>query len=242
MKQWMRSWLAAVLFFLLIFLPDAAPARADSSLPAGFYSGWVSFSARKDETFSPSIPDESEDFFEIATYQGRGQVMVTINNAGQGVVSLVLPMATYMLSYAKISAQGGSCTTSASIGAKSNYVHLKDAPAAMGATFQSPYNQSAALYFTYEHQATFGDLGGCQNTGPVGLNAMKLRVPTDLSVVSTIQFQVNYQSDADMGGRCSLPGWARTYPYQGGQDTYTMQQCNWRAFKNSPANPKQGWK
>lgn len=242
MKRLLRPWLTAILLLLLIFLPNPGPARADTSLPAGFYNGWVSFSARKDETFNPTIPDETEDFFEIATYTGRGQLMVTINDAGLGGVSLVLPMTTHMLSYANVSAQGGSCTTSASIGAKSNYVHLKGAPAAMGATFQSPFNPAAANYFTYEHQASFGDLGGCQNTGQAGLNAMKLRVPVDLSVVNTIQFQVNYQTDADIGGSCSLPAWVRSYPYEGGKDTYTMQQCNWRAFKNSPANPKQGWK
>ena len=240
MKRLIRSWLAAILMLLLIFLPNPSPARADSSLPAGFYNGWVSFSARKDETFNPTLQDETENFFEIGTYNARGQLMVTVNNAGLGGVSLVLPMTNHMLSYADITAKGVDCTISASIGAKSNYVHLKSAPADMGTTFQSPYNPMAALYFNYENQAAFGSMPGCQNQSQVG--AMKLRVPTDLSVVSAIQFQVNYQTGSDIGGSCSIPGWVRTYSYQGGKDTYTMQQCNWRAFKTNPANPKQGWK
>jgi hypothetical protein len=242
MEQWMRSWLAAVLFFLLIFSPNATPARADSSLPAGYYIGWVSFSARKDLTFNPKIPDETEDAFQIGTFAGRGQLMVTIDDAGQGGVSLVLPMTTHMTTYANVTAKGGSCTSSATIEANSRYVHLKDAPAAMGTTFQSPYKPMAAFFFTLEHQASFGSIGGCENSGQAQLTSVKLAVPIDLSVVSAIQFQVKYQSDADMGGSCSLPGWVRTYPYEGGKDTYTMQQCNWRAFKNSQTNPKQGWK
>ena len=85
-------------------------------------------------------------------------------------------------------------------------------------------------------------MNGCETTTAQAVNALKLAVPSDLSVVSAMQFKVNYQSGADIGGTCSIPGWVRTYSYKDGKDTYTMPQCNWRAFKTNTSNSKQGWK
>ena len=246
MKLLMRSLLAAVLLLLLILLPNPVPAKAGPSMAPGFYSGWVSFSARTDETDNPPRQDARVEQFEIQRIEGRGQLMVKINDAGAGGASIVLPTATNMLFYTNIVGQGDiagyTCTMSASVRAKSNYVHLRGAPAAMGDTFQTPFNPTAGLYFTSEHQASFGNLGGCTNFSEATPGGMKMRINDEQSVITAIQFQVKYQTDTDMGGTCSFPGWLSTTPVEGGQVTFTLPQCNWRVFKNSQTNPQPGWK
>ena len=244
MKRCSCFLLATVLLLIALFLSNPPPARASSSLSPGFYTGLVYFSARKDIIYNPTLQGGTGEGSEVEKVVGRGQLMVKINDAGAGGVSIVLPTTTRMDFHDKVTVDtGGYCTTDAWLDANANFVHLRGDPAAMGDIFQFPVNLTTGLHYTDEAGFAYGEnMPTCPQSYQGALDSMKPRMKIDLSVVTALQLNVRYHSGIDMGGDCTLPGWIQTVTYQGGKNVYTVGECYWWAVKSTPGSPQKGWK
>ena len=240
--------LLVALLCLMFFLPQPAPARASSNISPGFYDGWVHYLARIDFQghYSPTGGGSDYQSWDFE-FEGRGHLMVKINDAGAGGASIVLPTVgseTYMDDWD--SGNGSSCTTNESTWASSNYVHLRGAPAAMGDTFQVPFKPAAALIFTDQaHTSSVtGEYGGCEHTAVEVMDGEKVNIKNDLAQISAIQFQTTYHSDTQMGGTCSIPGWVKKvqilmYPTP---SVSSLPKCFWRVVKSGQGKSQKGWK
>lgn len=226
---------------------SAQPSTADSAAwSPGFYTGWISFSARIDTTFNWAPQGSSLDGFVIEKYEGKGQLMVKIDAQGAGGASIVLPTSIDLLDYAKATLPNGTCTVSSSILAQTNYVHFRGAGAAMGGTFQVPVNLVAGIWYKSTHGSSFGELKGCDQGGSKNLESMKIAMHVTTSAIQAMQFQVsdNYNTSASIGGTCTIPGWEKTTPIPNGtgQGVRSLPACNWRVFKSGQPNQQKGWK
>ena len=247
MKRWVVFFLAVMLLLFTLFVPEPQPAWASSTLSPGFYDGWVHYLARAD--FHGQMVNQ-----DVKTYvtwgdefEGRGHLMVKINDAGAGGASIVLPTVIYLGDVIETDTPNhGSCTMYMSTWASSNYVHLRGAPAAMGDTFQVPFNPAAALTLTDQaHKSVVtGDVGGCEE-GAVG--ELPTELPNNkfvLAQITAIQFQTTYHSDTQMGGTCSIPGWVKKvqilmYPTP---SVSSLPKCFWRVVKSGQGKSQKGWK
>jgi hypothetical protein len=245
MKRRVCFFMGVILLFFLLFLPKPNPAQASSSLSPGFYVGWVSYEARVDLNGKGDIQGTQYDNVTIEDYTGRGQLMVKINGAGAGGASIVLPTTISRIYYTSWVTPKGNCTMTDTTQGRSNYVHLRDAPTAMGDTFQAPFNPAALISFTSEKDIAFetGELGGCLQMSEAELTTNRVLIKGDLSLISAIQFQIKYQTDTEMGGACSFPGWNQkmVVPYEG-TNIYSLPKCSWRVFKSDQTQPQTGWK
>ena len=246
MKRWVYVFTGVILIFLSIFLANTLPARASSTLSPGFYIGWVTFVARTDFNGTFTAQDSQSEYSLIDKLEGRGQLMVKIDDAGAGGASIVLPTAMKREEDLKMDTSQGSCMYSVGIWARSNYVHLRGTPAAMGNTFQVPFNPAAGLYTSSStHLALHtGDIGGCEQMSEEMEATDRDLLKQIAAEITAIQFQINYHSDTEMGGSCSLPGWVQTasIPPYAGTNIYSLPKCTWRVFKSSTTNPQTGWK
>lgn len=245
MKPLASTLLAAVFLFLLIFQPNPAPAQASSTISPGFYVGWVSFLGRTDFDGNLTVQDAHHHYLWTGKYQGQGQLMIKINAAGAGGASIVLPTTDSLIDSYELNIPQGSCLFTGITKARSNYVHLRGAPAAMGDTFQVPFKPATALSFTYEESNSFviGDIVNCDKFAVLSLPVGRTTIQGNLALVSAIQFQTKYHSDTEMGGSCSLPGWNQsfTFPPFTTPNVYSLPQCSWRVFKTGQTNPQKGW-
>jgi hypothetical protein len=246
MKRWVFISTGVILLFLSIFLANTLPAQASSTLSPGFYVGWVSLVARTDFNGTFSTKDSQTAYSLIDKLEGRGQLMVKIDNAGTGGASIVLPTAMTREEDLKMDTSQGSCMYSVGTWARSNYVQLRGDPVVMGNTFQVPFNPAAGLYYTSStHMALHtGEIGGCEQMSE-GMEATDRDLLKQIAAeITAIQFQINYSSDTEMGGSCSLPGWVQTasIPPYAGTNIYSLPKCIWRVFKSSTTNPQTGWK
>ena len=246
MKRWVFISTGVILLFLSIFLANTLPAQASSTLSPGFYVGWVSLVARTDFNGTFSTKDSQTAYSLIDKLEGRGQLMVKIDNAGTGGASIVLPTAMTREEDLKMDTSQGSCMYSVGTWARSNYVQLRGDPAVMGNTFQVPFNPATGLYYTSStHMALHtGEIGGCEQMSE-GMEATDRDLLKQIAAeITAIQFQINYSSDTEMGGSCSLPGWVQTasIPPYAGTNIYSLPKCTWRVFKSGTTNPQTGWK
>jgi hypothetical protein len=246
MKRWVLISTGLILLFLAIFLANTLPARASSTLSPGFYVGWVSLVARTDFNGTFSTTDSQTAYSLIDKLEGRGQLMVKIDDAGSGGASIVLPTAMTREEDLKMDTSEGSCLYSVGTWARSNYVHLRGNPAAMGNTFQVPFNPAAGFYSTSStHMALHtGEIGGCEQMSE-GMEATDRDLLKLIAAeITAIQFQINYSSDTGMGGNCSLPGWVQTasIPPYTGTNIYSLPKCTWRVFKSNTTSTQTGWK
>jgi hypothetical protein len=246
MKRWVFISTGVIHLFLSIFLANTLPAQASSTLSPGFYVGWVSLVARTDFNGTFSTKDSQTAYSLIDKLEGRGQLMVKIDNAGTGGASIVLPTAMTREEDLKMDTSQGSCMYSVGTWARSNYVQLRGDPVVMGNTFQVPFNPAAGLYYTSStHMALHtGEIGGCEQMSE-GMEATDRDLLKQIAAeITAIQFQINYSSDTEMGGSCSLPGWVQTasIPPYAGTNIYSLPKCIWRVFKSSTTNPQTGWK
>ena len=224
---------------------SAQPAR-DMTWSPGFYTGWVSFSARIDTNAKWGGGDGSLEGFVIEKYEGKGQLMLKIDAQGAGGASIVLPTSIDLLDYAKATTPDGSCTVSSSILAQTNYVHFKGAAAAVGGTFQVPINLVAGISYKSQHGSAFGELKICDNAGSKNLESMKIAMRKSTGAIQTMEFTAgdSYNTTDSIGGTCTIPGWEKTTPIPGGegQGVRSLPSCNWRLFKSGPPNQQKGWK
>jgi hypothetical protein len=245
MKLRKYLFLAVIPLFLLLILRWPLPARASSNLSPGFYAGWVSYEARVDLNGTGDIQDTKYNNFTIEDYTGRGQLLVKINADGTGGASIVLPTTISRIYYTSLDTPKGNCTMTDTTQGRSNYIHLRDAPAAMGATFQAPFTPAALINFTSEKDVAFetGELGGCLQVSENELATNRVLIKGDLGLISAIQFQIKYQSGTEMGGTCSFPGWNQkvVIPYDG-TNIYTLPKCSWRVFNSAQTVRQTGWK
>ena len=246
MKRWVFISTGVILLILSIFPANTLPARASSTLSPGFYVGWVSLVARTDFNGTFSTEDSQMAYSLVDKLEGRGQLMVKIDNAGTGGASIVLPTAMTRGEDLKMDTSQGSCMYSVGTWARSNYVQLRGNPAVMGNTFQVPFNPAVGLYYTSStHMALHtGEIGGCEQMSE-GMEATDRDLLKQIAAeITAIQFQINYSSDTEMGGSCSLPGWVQTasIPPYTGTNIYSLPKCTWRVFKSSTTNPQTGWK
>ncbi len=246
MKRWVCISAGVILFLLSIFPANTLPARASSTLSPGFYVGWVSVVARTDFNGTFSTADSQAVYSLIDKLDGRGQLMVKIDDTGAGGASIVLPTALTREEYLKTDTSQGSCMYSVGTWARSNYVQLRGNPAAMGNSFQAPFHPAAGLYFTSStHMALHtGEIGGCEQMSE-GMEATDRDLLKQIAAeITAIQFQINYSNDTGMGGSCSLPGWVQTasIPPYTGTNIYSLPKCTWRVFKSNTTNPQTGWK
>jgi hypothetical protein len=246
MRRWVFISTGVILLFLSIFLANTLPAQASSTISPGFYVGWVSLVARTDFNGTFSAADSQMAYSLIDKLEGRGQLMVKIDNAGSGGASIVLPTAMTREEDLKMDTSQGSCMYSVGTWARSNYVQLRGDPAVMGNTFQVPFNPATGLYYTSSTHMVLhtGEIGGCEQMSE-GMEATDRDLLKQIAAeITAIQFQINYSSDTEMGGSCSLPGWVQTasIPPYTGTNIYSLPKCTWRVFKSSTTNPQTGWK
>jgi len=246
MKRWVFISTGVILLILSIFPANTLPARASSTLSPGFYVGWVSFVARTDFDGILTTQDGKTEQLITDKLEGRGQLMVKIDDAGTGGASIVLPTAMTRGEDLKMDTSQGSCMYSVGTWARSNYVQLRGDPAVMGNTFQVPFNPATGLYYTSSTHMVLhtGEIGGCEQMSE-GMEATDRDLLKQIAAeITAIQFQINYSSDTEMGGSCSLPGWVQTasIPPYTGTNIYSLPKCTWRVFKSSTTNPQTGWK
>jgi hypothetical protein len=241
MRSLTRVIMVMLLLMLALSLSALPPVQAAGAWDPGFYTGWISFSARIDSTIHAG---SLMDAFVIEKYEGRGQVMIKIDDHGMGGASIVVPTAIDLLDYGKITISKGSCTFSSSIVAQSNYVHLRNTSADLLDTFQVPLNLLAGLRHKSTHAASFGELQGCDKAGESNLRAMKTAMRATTSQIQALSFTVKYNTGASAGGSCSIPGWEKTTPIPNanGQGVRSLPRCNWRVFKTNPPQQQKGWK
>ena len=238
-------WLMLILILSLgISSAGIQPAQANTTWAPGFYIGWVSFSARIDTTATWSTQGSSLDSFVIEKYEGRGQLMIKIDDQGMGGISIVLPTSIHLLDYGKITLPNGNCTFSSSIIGQTNYVRLRGASSDMSGLLQVPINLAAGIWYKSTKASSFGELQGCDQAGSNNLAAMKIAMNTTTSQIQSMQFQVTYNTGASTGGSCTLPGWVKTTAIPGatGQGVRSLPNCNWRVFKSNQPNQQKGWK
>ena len=247
MKRWSYFFLAVVLLLFVLFVSEPQPARASSTLSPGFYDGWVHYLARGD--FHGQLVNQGGKTYITwgDEFEGRGHLMVKINDAGAGGASIVLPTVISLMWIDEVDVDNvGSCTGYISTWASSNYVHLRGAPTAMGDTFQVPFKPAAALILTDQaHKSSLtGPENGCEAFTVSQLPQMLPNEKPILAQISAIQFQTTYHSDTQMGGTCSLPGWVRTIPSPPFKElvVYSLPKCFWRVVKSGPSKPQKGWK
>jgi hypothetical protein len=237
------KWLMVILILLPgILSVGTHSAQASSDWDPGFYTGWVAFTARVDSTINVSDQGSGMDAFVIEKFEGKGQLMIKIDEQGMGGISIVLPTSINLLDYGKISMPNGSCTFSSSIVGQTNYVHLRGASSDMSGTLSVPINLVAGLWHKSTHASSFGELKGCDQAGSKNLEAMKIAMKATTSQIQSMQFQTTYNTDSSVGGTCTIPGWAKTTPVTGGQGVRSLPKCYWRVFKSSQPNQQKGWK
>ncbi len=244
MNFFKRFLLVAAILPLAIYLPVSRVAQASPAWTPGFYTGWISFSAAINTTANWSAGGASLDSFVIEKYEGRGQLMVKIDDQGAGGASIVLPTAINLLDYGKMTFPNGTCTFSSSIIGNSNYVHLRGGASDVGDTLQVPVNLTPEIRYKSTNGASFGELKGCDQAGQKNLGAMKIAMKATTAQIQSLQFTVNYNTDSSAGGSCTIPGWVKTtaIPNASGQGVRSLGQCNWRVFKAGQPNQQQGWK
>ena len=246
MKRFVCLFMGVILLSFSVSLPNTLPARASSAFSPGYYLGWVSFVARTDFDGILTTQDAKTEQLITDKLEGRGQLMVKIDDAGAGGASIVLPTSITRADDLKMDSSQGSCMYSVGTMAMSNYVHLRAAPAAMGDTFQIPFNPAAGLYYTSSTHLVLhtGEIGGCEQMSE-GMEASDRDLLKQIvAEITAIQFKINYHSDTELGGSCSLPGWVQTasIPPYVGTNIYSLPKCTWRVFKSNTANPQTGWK
>jgi hypothetical protein len=219
---------------------SSPPVQASPGWAPGFYAGWVSFSARIDS----NVDVGGLTGFVIEKYEGRGQLMVKVDDQGMGGASIVIPTTIDLLDYGKMTFPNGTCTFSSSIVAASNYVHLRGASAAMGDAFEAPVNLVPGIRYKSTHGSSFGELKGCDQAGEKNLGAMKIAMRATTSQIQLLQFQTKYNTGASVGGSCKIAGWEKTtpLPHGAGQGVRSLGQCTWRLFKAGQPNQQKGWK
>lgn len=181
--------------------------------------------------------------FVIEKYEGRGQLMVKVDDQGEGGASIVIPITIDLLDYGKMTFPNGNCTFSSSIVAASDYVHLRGAGAAMGDAFDVPLNLVSGIRYKSTHGSSFGELKGCDQAGSKNLGAMKIAMRATTSQIQLLQFQVKYNTGSSVGGSCKIAGWEKTTPIPNGtgQGVCSLGQCTWRLFKAGQPSQQKGW-
>jgi len=86
MKWSTRCLLLVVSLPLVVSVSSPLPVQASTTSAPGFYTGWVSFSARIDTTANWGAQGSSLDAFVIEKYQGRGQLIIKTDNEGTGCI------------------------------------------------------------------------------------------------------------------------------------------------------------
>ena len=226
-----------LLFCLLLML--VSPAQAGTAWSPGFYAGWISFSARLDTDAKwPAM-----DAFIIEKYQGRGQLMVKVDDQGQGGASIVLPVNITILDYGYIHTSNGNCTFSSHAVAQTNYVHLRNEMVDVSEGFQSPVALSPGIRFNKTHSASFGSLQGCDQAGAANLQAMQKAMKVTTAEMRQLKFTVTYHDKQSIGGTCTVVGWEKTSPIPNGegQGVRSLQRCTWRVFKSMTPNQQAEW-
>lgn len=240
MKIIKRLPLLLVCFILALCLPGTLPAQGSTGWTPGFYAGWVSFSARLDT--DATWPKMTA--FVIEKFNGRGQLMVKINDQGQGGASIVLPTSISILDYGKIQASNGDCTFSSSAIAQTNSIHLRREMSDVSDTFKVPLSLSPNIRFTKTNSSSFGTINGCEQAGAANLTAMKKAMQVTTAEMRQIEFTVTSIDGQSVGGTCSITGWVKTTPIRNGtgQGVRSLQKCTWRVFKADSTKPEGEWK
>jgi hypothetical protein len=237
-----------VLMLVLILSLGISPAGSPPVLAApawepGFYAGWVSFSAAINTDVTWSAGGASLTGFVIEKYEGRGQLMVKVDDQGMGGASIVIPTTINLLDYGKMTFPNGTCTFSSSIVGASNYVHLRGASSAVGDTFEVPLNLVPGIRYKSTLGSSFGELKDCDQAGSKNLGAMKIAMRATTSQIQALQFQTKYNTGASVGGSCKIPGWEKTTPIPNGagQGVRSLRQCTWRVYKTGQPGQQKGW-
>jgi hypothetical protein len=231
--------LAAVML-VTMSLSSVPPAQAKAAWAPGFYAGWVSLSARLDTNTQAGSQMQLE-FFVIEKYEGRGQLMVKVDDQGTGGASIVLPVGITLLDYGKITSSKGSCAFSSSIVGQTNYVRLRKDATDVSTAFQVPISLAPSIRFKSTNAASTGELKGCEQAAPGNLRAMKTAMRVTTAEMQQLNFQVGYNDGASIGGSCSIEGWEKTTPVYNGQGVRSLGQCTWRVFKVVEPNQSAEW-
>lgn len=239
MKFGLQLCLFLTCLALVLALPGAAPVQASAAWTPGFYTGWISFNARLDTDAQWPMMTA----FVIEKYFGRGQMMVKVDEQGQGGVSLVLPTEIDILDYGKISTSKGECTFSSFAIAQTNYVHLKSQTTDVSTTFTSPLALASGIRFTKTNQSSFGTIQGCEQAGPANLTAMKRAMVVTTGEMHQMEFTVAYNDGQSAAGTCTITGWEKVTPISNGtgQGVRSLPKCTWRVFKAGSTNPQTEW-
>ena len=237
------SFITGFILIISFFQPGAPLVQASSAPAPGFYSGWVSILARHDIKTSVDSNGGHSDYNNKIVVRTGGQIMILMDGKGpkDGAVLLPTDVALDQISHTK-APTGAHCTMASTVYAKSYFIYYHLAPASLAA-FQIPFTPQTRFYYTLSDHAQLGDIPNCEAVSAAQLPGNRLTVKDDLGMITAIQFQTTYQSDTEMGGTCSLPGWIQSGPFSSiGTYVYTLPQCSWRVFKAGQPTPQKGWK
>ena len=235
-KHITRLVLLTISLSLLFAQSGTAPAQANAAWTPGFYTGWVSFFARIDT----QAQSKNMDIFLIEKFNGRGQLMLKIDDQNQAFATLVLPTDIQILDYAAINTSNGNCTFSSYAIAQTNYVRLHT-PVDVNAAFQVPIALASAIRFNKTNAASFGNLPGCGGAGDKNLEAMQKAMQVTTAEMQQMQFTVQFNDSQSIGGSCSIINWEKTTPISGGQGIRSLPRCAWRVFKVAATNGTAEW-
>jgi hypothetical protein len=237
MKSFLRLVLLPVCLTLVLTQSMALPVQAATAWAPGYYTGWISFVARIDST----TKTDGMDGFVIEKFNGRGQLMVKINDQGAGGASIVLPVDISILGYGNIHFSTGNCTFSSTANAQSTYVRLRNEMTQMSDSFQVPISLASQIRFTTTNKASFGSLQGCEKAGDGNLTAMKKAMKVTTGEMTQLEFTVKTNDGQSVGGSCAISSWVKTTPVEGGQGVRSLPKCTWRVFKAASSNTTAEW-
>jgi hypothetical protein len=239
MKYSIRFTLLLLCLALLLTPSGSGSAQAGANWLPGFYTGWISFAARIDTNAKwPSLSG-----FVIEKFNGRGQLMVKINQQGSGGATIVLPVDIKILDYGSIESANGNCTFSSYAIAQTNYVRLRNEMTDVSTAFEVPISLSPGIRFNATNASSFGSLKGCDQAGAGNLRAMKTAMRVTTAEMKVLEFTVKSSDEQSVSGTCSIKGWEKTTPISNGegQGVRSLPRCTWRVFKMIAPNQKAEW-
>jgi len=230
-----------VLLFALaaiLFLPGQQSVQAQSTssslnLPPGVYSGWVFFSARMiTEVTISGLPAWVAEY-----WQAHGDLTAKTNEQVPAEISIVVPVEITLSDYVTIKGQG-TCTATTSAVGETSYT----GNATLTDSFLIPISLLPELGLSTISSESYGSAPKCENAAAFNGDAMWIAMKSTTSGINSLQFQIGNQTKIGANGTCTIPGWERTRPVLNGQESRTLETCDWVIYWVPQPGGQEGWK
>jgi len=228
---------------VILFLPPQPLVLAQTtskpvSLPPGVYTGWIFFSAR---LYSEINAASMMQAWVIEYWQSHGDLKVKVDEQGKAEISIVVPVEITLSDYVTITMPTGNCSASTGSVGITSYTGPSNGTGPLMNSFLIPISLLPELGLSTTTSESYGSLPGCENAADLNGNAMWKAMKESTSVINSLQFQVENETNIGANGNCTIPNWEGTTPLPGGQGTRTLETCNWVVYWVPPSTSQEGW-